>query len=51
MFCEKCGKQIADDSAFCDGCGAKVESIETPQAQPVALLPLLTPWKPGGRDG
>lgn len=22
MFCSKCGKQISDDAAFCDGCGA-----------------------------
>lgn len=24
MFCEKCGKQLPDGSAFCDGCGAPV---------------------------
>ncbi len=23
MFCSNCGKQIADESKFCDGCGAK----------------------------
>lgn len=23
-FCTKCGKEIADDAAFCDGCGKKV---------------------------
>ncbi len=25
MFCSKCGKQIADDSVFCPGCGAKLQ--------------------------
>ena len=27
MFCEKCGTQIEDDSAFCHNCGAKIERI------------------------
>lgn len=30
MFCEKCGKSIADNVAFCDGCGAPVEKAEAP---------------------
>lgn len=29
-FCAKCGKAIADDALFCDGCGAKVEK-DVPQ--------------------
>jgi len=33
MFCEKCGKQIPDNSAFCDGCGAPVAPVETQQTQ------------------
>ena len=24
MFCNKCGRKLADDAIFCDGCGAKV---------------------------
>lgn len=26
MYCNKCGKQITDDSIFCNYCGCKVES-------------------------
>ncbi|MBE6941102.1 MAG: zinc-ribbon domain-containing protein [Ruminococcaceae bacterium] len=32
MFCEKCGKQLPDGSAFCDGCGAKVTQEAAPAA-------------------
>ncbi|MCI9486362.1 MAG: YARHG domain-containing protein [Lachnospiraceae bacterium] len=32
MFCEECGKQIPDNSKFCDGCGAPVKSVETAEA-------------------
>lgn len=35
MFCEKCGKQLPDGSAFCDGCGAKLTQEAAPAA-PVA---------------
>ncbi len=37
MFCEECGKQIPDNSKFCDGCGAPVKSVEgtaPPHGQP-----------------
>lgn len=27
MYCNKCGKQIVDDSIFCNFCGAKVEIL------------------------
>ncbi|MCI8464924.1 MAG: YARHG domain-containing protein [Lachnospiraceae bacterium] len=27
MFCEECGKQIPDNSKFCDGCGAPVKVL------------------------
>ena len=27
MYCNKCGKQIVDDSIFCSYCGIKVEQI------------------------
>ena len=36
MFCEKCGKQIPDGSAFCDGCGTKLIQEAAPAAAPVA---------------
>ena len=29
MFCSKCGKQIADDSLFCNYCGAKQSAPKT----------------------
>lgn len=29
MFCSKCGKQLADDSVFCSGCGAQVGAGES----------------------
>lgn len=29
MFCEKCGNQLVEDSAFCPQCGAKVENRES----------------------
>ena len=25
MFCKKCGKEISDDSKFCEGCGENLE--------------------------
>lgn len=28
MFCRKCGKQILDDSKFCQYCGVEVKEIE-----------------------
>ncbi len=40
MFCEQCGKEIADNSKFCSGCGAKtapvesVEPINEPESAP-----------------
>ena len=30
-FCKNCGKEIAEDAIFCDGCGTKVEQ----EAQPI----------------
>ena len=32
MFCKACGKQLPDDSAFCPGCGTKLDSIAVPAA-------------------
>lgn len=28
MYCKYCGKQIADDAKFCDGCGKPIENVE-----------------------
>lgn len=40
MFCEKCGKEIPENSKFCSGCGTKVlvaESVEpVVEPEPVA---------------
>ncbi len=44
MFCEKCGKQLADGSAFCDNCGAaQTPAAAQPQAEPVYAAPQATP--------
>ncbi len=32
MFCNKCGKKINDDSAFCTWCGAQLDSLEPSEA-------------------
>lgn len=43
MFCEKCGKQLADGSLFCDGCGAKLaaapDAAPIPEAAPDTAAP------------
>lgn len=38
MYCKHCGKQIADDSTFCQFCGGRVDSTATP-ADKEALVP------------
>ena len=44
MFCEKCGKQLPDNSAFCDGCGSPVAA---PAAAPAAAdAAVAAPEKP-----
>lgn len=30
MYCKNCGKQIADDAKFCDGCGTPAETSGQP---------------------
>lgn len=35
MFCNKCGKSIADDSAFCNYCGNPIQSEKTQDKQSV----------------
>ena len=32
MYCKYCGKQIADDANFCDGCGASTSTVATSQS-------------------
>ena len=34
-FCSKCGKELADEAKFCDGCGNNVESSDTTATQSV----------------
>lgn len=47
MFCEKCGKSIADGSLFCDGCGAKVTPPDAAaEKTPVAAAAVMTAKKP-----
>lgn len=34
-FCTKCGRQLADDAVFCDGCGQRLQAAPPPrQAAP-----------------
>ncbi len=42
MFCEKCGKEIPENSKFCAGCGAKVEPVE-PAVGAVETEPQVAP--------
>ncbi len=37
MFCPKCGREIANDSAFCEYCGARVEQTSPSFNQPRRL--------------
>ena len=43
MFCPNCGKQLPDDSTFCEHCGTKIEA-EQPKAAPSA--PAQSPVQP-----
>lgn len=45
MFCEKCGKKIPDDAAYCTHCGAK-QVTASPAVQPVASVPPPQPARP-----
>lgn len=47
MFCEKCGQNIPDDSAFCPNCGAPIAVPEPePVAQEVPVVETLEEVKP-----
>ncbi len=40
MKCTKCGKEIDNDSKFCDGCGETVVAAVTPEEKPKKKKPL-----------
>lgn len=42
MYCKNCGKQIRDDSAFCEHCGTK-QGIRQPEQQAVQQIPTQQP--------
>lgn len=46
MFCPNCGKQLPDDSTFCEHCGVKIEP-EQPGAAPSA--PVQNPVQPSAQ--
>lgn len=46
MFCNQCGKQIPDDTAFCPECGAKVDGAAGQAATPVAPVQAAAPVTP-----
>lgn len=37
MFCKNCGKEIADDSKFCQYCGTSLETIAHEQEKPIEV--------------
>ena len=34
MFCQKCGNEIPDDSTFCAGCGAQINTAQPSGGNP-----------------
>ena len=55
MFCQKCGSQIADGSAFCEKCGAQQGVVQQPAQAPAPEAPEApaapaTPAANGGFD-
>ena len=40
MYCSKCGKEISDDSVFCQHCGCPIKSkiIKNSDDKPLAIL-------------
>lgn len=53
MFCEECGKQIPDNSKFCDGCGAPVKPVEMQGYEPYRDPSFQQPYQNleyGGRE-
>ena len=43
MFCNKCGANIPDDSAFCPNCGATVVTVPA-QSDPYRVTPKADPY-------
>lgn len=41
-FCQKCGKELADEAKFCDGCGNNVEIFETTVTQSMSNSDAMT---------
>lgn len=41
MKCPNCGKEIADDSVFCEFCGTKLSTSENPKRKKVKWLPFF----------
>lgn len=48
MFCKKCGHEIADDSLFCNNCGAKTTDEKIEEAKPLQTAPQVPPVPPKG---
>jgi hypothetical protein len=46
MFCQKCGKENADDAAFCNSCGANLKPTVTTQNNPSSTITTPTPALP-----
>lgn len=43
MFCKQCGKEVADGTAFCPGCGASLGDAPAPAPAPAAPVRVKTP--------
>lgn len=48
MFCQECGKEMPNDSLFCDGCGAKQNS--DPVAEPIKKVNVIGNAGKGNRS-
>ncbi len=49
MFCKKCGKELADGTKFCDGCGQAVE--ETVKEEQIFNAPVQKSKSKGKKIG
>ncbi len=47
MFCKNCGKQLAEGTKFCDGCGAPIESAPAQQPAQQGFAPAQQPAQQG----